>query len=272
MDDTAKLPYSVRGYCATCGKEFGTAKKEFLGRRIDCTDPDHLAQVISADSPAEWWLRREEWLLRWQTGRGRRFLCSPFPLLRRLQRYLSLKLRKKEPAKPIPAGTFLLLSFALIVLALITEAIFCAQWIRWTIGLFVLWRFIDIFFSNTSITFTSRLPASPLRSVVFSFLTYVQIVLCYSFFYCVLFDFDVVGGKENNSFSVIESVYFSFGTIATVGYGMVEPKNLLGKLFVASELVLGLYFAVIILAQVAAWTNQSKVELGRFPWNDLKQD
>jgi hypothetical protein len=272
MDEIGKLPYSVHGYCATCGKDFGTAKREFLGRRIDCTDPDHLAQVISADGPAGWWLRREEWLLKWQTGRDRRVLCSPFALLRRLQRYLSLKLSKTEPAKPIQAGTFLLAAFGLIALALIAEAIDCAWWVRWTVGLLLLWRFIDIFFSNTSITFTSRLPASPLRSVVFSFLTYVQIVLCYSYFYCVLFDFGAVGPKENNAFSVMESVYFSFGTIATVGYGMVEPKNLLGKLFVASELVLGLYFAVIILAQVAAWTNQSKVELGRFPWNDLKQD
>jgi hypothetical protein len=134
------------------------------------------------------------------------------------------------------------------------------------------WRFVDIFFSNTSITFTSRFPANPLRSVIFSFTAFVQIVLCYGYFYCLLDALGAVGPKENQTFFVVEAVYYSFGTIATVGYGSLEPKNPLGQLIVASELVLGLYFVVIILAQVGAWTNQSKVELGRWPWDALKQD
>ena len=135
----------------------------------------------------------------------------------------------------------------------------------------MLWRFIDIFLSNTSITFTSRFAANPLRSVVFSLATYLQIVLCYAYIYCVLVDFDVIVPKPMETFSVMETLYFSFGTIATVGYGLVEARGALGEMVVASELVLGLYFVVIILAQVAAWSGQSKVELGRFSWDDLKK-
>ena len=101
---------------------------------------------------------------------------------------------------------------------------------------------------------------------------YVQIVLCYGYFYSVLNDFGAMCAKEQGfAFSVIEAVYFSFGTIATVGYGDVVPKNALGRAVVASELVLGLYFVVIILAQVSSWTNQSKVELGSLPWDELKE-
>jgi len=95
-------------------------------------------------------------------------------------------------------------------------------------------------------------------------------VLCYGYFYSVLNDFGTVGPKENQTFSVIEAVYYAFGTIATVGYGSLEPKNPVGQMVVASELMLGLYFVVIILAQVGTWNNQSKVELGSLPWDDLK--
>lgn len=269
MDKIGELPYSVRGYCATCGRNFGNAKKGSLGRRIRCDNPSHLAQVISADESAEWWLRREEWLLAWQNSR------SPFPILRCLQRKLCQKFCGKEPEKPLQAGRFLLVCFGVFVLAFVLEAQFVPSWVqlagRLTLGPLLLWRFVDIFFSNTSITFTSRFPANPLRSVVLSLAAFVQIVLSYAYLFCVLEDFGVIGPKASRPSSVIDAVYFSFGTIATVGYGSLEPKNPVGQLVVASELVLGLYFVVIILAQVGAWTNQSKVELGSLAWDDLKE-
>jgi len=268
MDKIGKLPYRVLGYCATCGKRFGEAKKEFLGCRIQCTEPSHLAQVISADEPAEWWLRKEEWLLKWQLR------YSPFRVLREIQRSLSKKFCRKEPSKLLQAGPYLLACFGFIIIALLLEHRVFPSWVRWTgrltVGLILSWRFVDIFFSNTSITFTSRFPANPLRSVLFSLASFVQIVLCYGYFYCVLNDLGAVLAKNGYTFSVIEAVYYSFGTIATVGYGSLEPKNPFGQLVVASELMLGLYFVVIILAQVGTWTNQSKVELGCLPWDDLK--
>lgn len=268
MDRIGNLPYTVRGYCATCGKDFGEAKPEFLGHRIECSHPSHLVQVISADEPAEWWLRKEEWLLRWQNH------YSPFQQLRKLHGCAYEKYCGTAAPKLFQAGPFLLLSLGVIIGALLIEDRCFPSCVRWTgrltFGLLLLWRFVDIFLSNTSITFTSRLPESALRSVLFSFTSFAQIVLLYAYFYCILDDFGVVGPKETLTFSVMDAVYYSFGTIATVGYGSLEPKGPLGQLLIVSELLFGLYFVVIILAQVGAWTNQSKVELGRFPWDQMK--
>ena len=269
-DQIGELPYAVCGYCATCGKRFGAAKKGSLGRRIACPrGASHLAQVISADRPAEWWLRRERSLLTWQTKH------SPFAQLRSLHRKLYQKLCGHAPEKEVQAGHFLTASFSLLVVALVLECRFVPCWARWagrlTLGLLLLWRFVDIFLSNTSITFTSRFPANPLRSVVFSLAAFLQIVLSYAYFFSVLRSFGAIVPKGDQQVSVAEAVFFSFGTIATVGYGNLEPGNPLGQAVVASELVLGLYFVVIILAQVAAWTNQSKVELGRLPWDELRE-
>lgn len=256
-----QLPYRVRGYCGTCGKEFGEAASDRLGFRIKCDD-DHLAQVIAEGEIAATWLRVEARLLKWQ-------ISSPFA-----------KLWRSWPKLPI--GTHFVLSSALIVLVLVLESIGLPAWALWltriSFGTAVGLRFVDIFLTNTSITFTSRFAVSPLRSVFFSLLSYVQIVACYGYFYCVLADpvLNCIRRKSDQdvpqSVIGVEAVFYSFGTIATVGYGGLEPVNPFGKAVVASELVAGLYFVVIILAQVSAWSSHSKVEEGRISWTELKAE
>ena len=269
MAPIGKLPYEACGYCATCGKDFGPAKAEFLGRRIECANPEHLAQVISTGEPAAWWLRREECLLRWQK------CYSPFGVMKCIQMFINRHCFRERPSKLPQAGSYLAISFLLILAALFLETELLEHptwWAKLAIGILLIWRFADIFLSGTSITFTSRLPANPLRSVVFSLAAFVQIVLCYAYFYCILHAFGAIGPEKEHVFSVMEAVYYSFGTIATVGYGFLEPKNWFGQVVIASELVFGLYYIVIIIAQVATWTSQSRVELGSFPWDDLKDE
>jgi hypothetical protein len=266
MEPVGKLPYDVHGYCATCGKDFGPAKPEFVGRRIECVNSDHLAQVILTKEPAAWWLRREENLLRWQN------CYSPLAVMRCIQRFINRHCSKDRPRKLPQAGSYLAISFLVILTALFLESelLKSSIWVKLVIGALTIWRFVDIFLTGTSITFTSRLPANPLRSVVFSLIAFVQIVLCYAYFYCILHALGAIGVLKGHAFSLMQAVYFSFGTIATVGYGFLEPENWFGQLVIVSELVLGLYFVVIILAQVAAWNSQSRVELGAFPWDKLK--
>lgn len=55
-----------------------------------------------------------------------------------------------------------------------------------------------------------------------------------------------------------------FGTAVTVSYGNLEPTQLVPLAAVVSELLLGLFFIVIIVAQVVAWTAQPKVSPGEF--------
>jgi len=132
----------------------------------------------------------------------------------------------------------------------------------------IFWRVIDIYLTNISITFTSRFPSNPIRSVLYSFVGYVQIALCYAFLYVVLgssqFDFKNV--------TPTDAIFFSIGTMATVGYGDLKPATEGAKILVASELVLGLFFVAIIIAQVASWAMLSKREAGWYKIEDLKAD
>ena len=68
----------------------------------------------------------------------------------------------------------------------------------------------------------------------------------------------------------MESVFYSFATIATVGYGDLSPSTNLARLLVVLELILGLFFVAIILAQVAGWATKSRREEGDYPIEDLK--
>lgn len=254
MSAHGELPFTVRGYCGTCRKEFGEARPDSLGYRIKCK-PDHLAQVIAAGNTAAWWLRREAWLRRWQT------VYSPFAVLRR--QWSSLQ-----------AGPFILVLFGIIGIALVFEgadpptSARCLS--RAVLGPLLAWRFVDILLSNTSITFTTRFAQSPIRSVLLSFASYVQAVLCYAYAFCLLRGSFMLDSTQHPSNLAIEAMYSSVGTIATVGYGALKPIDAIGKTLVASELVVGLYFVVIILAQVSAWSSHSKVELGEHPWQDVK--
>jgi hypothetical protein len=213
MRSGGKLP-KVRGYCATCGKEFGRAKGKFLGYRIKCAKPEHLAQVISTEEGAARWLRLEKCLLRWQ------FCYSPLGVMRRcIQRFINQHCCKERQSKLPEAGSYLVISFLVILGALFLESeLFKSQilLLKLAFGILTIWRFADIFLSGTSITFTSRSPANLLRSVIFSLIAFVQIVLCYAYFYCILHTFGAIGVAKEHAFSVMEAVYFSFGTIATV--------------------------------------------------------
>ncbi|WP_342617256.1 potassium channel family protein [Rhodoferax sp. GW822-FHT02A01] len=256
MQKGGKLPVLVRGYCGTCHKEFGAANPDYFGYRIECGE-GHLAQIIAAGETSSWWLRQEARLLRWQTQ------YSPFAVIRKIFNHIS-------------AGHFILICFIVLALALVLEDIgLTARPLtvsRFAFGTLIVWRFADLFLSNTSINFTTRFFQSPLRSVVFSVAAYLQLALCYAYFYSVLHTFEIIGIKDNVPFSTDEAVYYSFGTILTVGYGSLAPATKLGKAIVISELLAGLYFVVIIIAQVASLNSQSKAENGVFSWGELKSN
>lgn len=65
--------------------------------------------------------------------------------------------------------------------------------------------------------------------------------------------------KEQLKFKLgwLDAVYFSFVTFATLGYGDIKPSGeaRLAKIFVMTEIVLGLYFLAVILANLVSWAN-----------------
>jgi Na+/H+-dicarboxylate symporter len=94
---------------------------------------------------------------------------------------------------------------------------------------------------------------------------YIQIALSFAFFYIA-----IGNGHFVSEVTPIASIFFSFATIATVGYGDLSPTTSLAQLIVVLELVLGLFFVTIILAQVAGWATKSRREEGDYPIQDLQ--
>lgn len=253
----ARFPQDAIFFCADCNLSFGKARNENLGLHFICPreeegKPQHLARVILDQRPARIWLRWERKLLDFQT----RF--SPFRWLRKLW-------------PKMEAGVYIVIStvFLLAVIPVWPLLLTLPSIIRWPLSALLLalaiWRFIDIFVTNVSITFTSRFPANPIRSVLYSLVGYVQIALSFAFFYVVL-------GSDHfcKEVSAVGSVFYSFGTIATVGYGDLSPSTYLARLLVVLELILGLFFVAIILAQVAGWATKSQREEGDYPIDDLR--
>jgi hypothetical protein len=253
----ARFRQDVIFFCADCNCSFGKARNENLGLHFICPKekkgkPPHLARIVLDQQPAKKWLRWERKLLDFQT----RF--SRFGGLRKV-------LPKMEAGAYVAISTLFFLVAILLWSPLSTQ-----QWyIRYPLSAVLLalaiWRFIDIFVTNISITFTSRFPANPIRSVLYSLVGYVQIALSFAFFYVVL-------GSDHFTKKVdaMGSVFYSFGSIATVGYGDLSPSTNLSRLLVVLELILGLFFVAIILAQVAGWATKSRREEGDYPIEDLR--
>jgi hypothetical protein len=95
--------------------------------------------------------------------------------------------------------------------------------------------------------------------VVFTLAAYLQIILTYAYFYAV-------GGKAwfPKYEALRDAIYFSFCSILTIGYGKLEPTELIPRGVVISELLLGLFFIVVIVGQVVAWATQTDNSRGEF--------
>ena len=127
---------------------------------------------------------------------------------------------------------------------------------------------VDIILSNTSIAFATRFPARPLRSVVLTIFSFVQIVIVFSILYKYL-SCDFYG---NVNLTGIQSLYFSIVTITTLGYGDFTPSSdaTVLQLVIFAQLVIGLYFLAIVVTVIAAWSTSSPTRLMPMEVSELK--
>jgi hypothetical protein len=250
MKDIGRLPYPIICYCATCKREWGWGRNEFLGFEFTCPEErgrKHLARLVLEERPAFWWLRFEWLLYLYQTR------ISLVPLLNRALRSCGCKWEAEHHT---------VLWLVALAIALITESYYgqsVTNYAHYFLSALFVWRLVDIVLVNVSITFTSKFPANRLRTVILTFAGYIQMILVYAYLYAVF-------GKSwfLKCVTAADAVYFSFGTTLTVGYGNLEPTYILPRSVVVSELMLGLFFVVIVIAQVAAWANQPQHSNGEF--------
>lgn len=101
-------------------------------------------------------------------------------------------------------------------------------------------------------------PISYRRSITTLFLNYIQICLDFAiiYYYC---NSNINNFFDNNNDSVqtkMESIYFSFVTSATIGYGDITVKHFLGQILVIIQIILFLVFVGLFINFFGSKVNE----------------
>jgi len=147
-----------------------------------------------------------------------------------------------------PAPWVLLVTPSLFLLmAYLVSAYPDAPCLRWGCGLVSAYIIADYLLANTAVAYVTRSPKNPLRSVLLTLGVFANVALGFSVWHTL----------QASSFvptlTFVSAIYFSFTTIATVGYGDITPRSPLAQLTVVSEIMVGLYLLAVILAVVTSW-------------------
>ncbi len=122
----------------------------------------------------------------------------------------------------------------------------------------------DIVVATTSAAFISRFFSIPLRSILLTLFSFFQLVIAFAVFYR-----QFASQFKDIVINQFQAIYFSFVTITTLGYGDFTPLPTAWHIqsIVIIQLVLGLYFLVIMLSIITNWVNMLPVGI---PSKELK--
>lgn len=221
-------PVSIIPYCAGCNRVWEPDPQRRLGQRFLClTDVTHVAALVKGEV-GKLWLRIEARILPYE--------------------FLSLRLSgRKGP-----------IALAIRVLLLVLALAICpwGPWGRVLASLLGVAVIADVLLNATSVAFFSRFPSHPLRSVLNAVISVGLTATAFGVLYAASVDGFTRDGSAL-TLPRVDAVYFSFVTIATLGYGDIHPavESLMPKLLVICELLVGLYLLAILLAIHATWVS-----------------
>ncbi len=226
-------PLPIVPYCAGCNREWPPDPQRRLGQRFVCpTNQRHLAALVKGDV-GKLWLRVEARILRYEL--------------------FSLAL---VPARfsPYKTPAMILARMTILAGALAVAPFGCLG--RTVASLLSIAIIADVLLNATSVAFISRFPAHALRSVVIAIISFGLIAIAFGVLYTSSVDGFIRDGAKL-TLSRLDGVYFSFVTVATLGYGDIHPhqESWVPKLLVICELLIGAYFLSILLATHAAWMS-----------------
>lgn len=228
-------------YCADCDEQLAESTIEHQDARVVCPkNAYHFARVVKVPAGIAW-LKAERWLMCWEVRYSPRCWFG------------SWKGLFKERA-----GVYLIVRLSIVLLLCAALGLsYGTPWhwgmvsLSYVVGLLFL---ADLLFASTSIAFVTRYPANPIRSATFTLGGLITLSSIFALFFL---------GVPNDftpCLNPISAIYFSIVTLAAVGYGDIHPldNHGLAQLMVFSELMVGAYFVMVIVAIITSWGTNPK--------------
>lgn len=240
--ETSRVKYIA--YCFTCNTKFGEVTRDHYSDRFFCPkdsqdNPPHTTSVVIGSTSGLRWAKIQSLILQYETRWSPRHWFSSWGGL------------FKERV-----GLYLIVRSLFVVLALALQIPFMQSlkiqplffFISFAIAVVII---VDALIVTTSAAFVSRHYSVPLRSALYSLCSFAQLVLAFAVFYLTF------GNSFNKCLNPISAVYFSFVTITTLGYGDFRPLENAWhvQVLVVAQLIVGLYFLVVLVAIIANWAN-----------------
>lgn len=97
-----------------------------------------------------------------------------------------------------------------------------------------------------------KLPQPTIAPIMDMFISYLIFVYAFSVLYIFISTIDNSAFSNNQILSVVDGIYFSTITAATVGYGDIAPVSRLARIVVIIQVYVSLFYTVLIFAGAAS--------------------
>jgi hypothetical protein len=151
-------------------------------------------------------------------------------------------------------GAYLCGAFGLLLLFTWATIRYPLECVPYVCGILAGYYIVDSVLVNTWITFVSKSPLVPIRSILLTLLNVVNVTLAFA----VLYAGQAHSFKEH-PLTFGTAIYFSVVTITTVGYGDIVPVHHWAKITVAAQLAVGLYLLAAVLSMVVQWNQPRRI-------------
>lgn len=145
-----------------------------------------------------------------------------------------------------------IVSWFVIELLLLVVAEIEAGWPLWIPRILATVRIIDIFQSSVNLSVFDQLRtdervviSSAVRTLVLSFLNYIELLVCFGIVYVTMLD------KLAGADGWVDAMYFSVVTQLTIGFGDIRPLGV-ARLVTAMQGLVSVAFTILILGRIVA--------------------
>jgi len=113
---------------------------------------------------------------------------------------------------------------------------------------------VHFMFSKIFLNDIHQQPISFKRTLLMTLINILEVMLCFAFIYSYIDDTNTDPARAifstGHQLTDLQTIYFSFVTSATIGYGDIAPKDPLVIKLVVLQIMLSLFFLVIVITTI----------------------